>query len=456
MKKLIYSMVALAMTAMTFTSCEDVPMPYNLPQKEDVKPLPEAKGSGTKEDPYNVAAALGKIKAQAANVNTEPMYVKGKIASISSVETATYFNATYYISDDGTATNQLCIFQSRYLGNKKFTSQEQIKVGDEVVVYGPFVNFNGNKPETVGKGATYLYSLNGKTEEGGNTGGETGTPKGDGTQASPFNAAAAAKAAKALDESGKVENVYITGIVSSVNDVNTQYGNATYAISDDGKEAGQFSVYRGLYLDGAKFTSADQIKVGQKVVILGTLVNYKGNTPQVAQGSKIISIDGNGGANTSKGLEIDFKKGVGEWTIDNKTKPAEVEKVWNNDAKYGMKATGFVGSTKKNYTTESWLVSPAFSLEGITKPVLSIHHALNFFKDIETAKKEAVVMISTDGSTWTELALSTYPEKLSWTYVDATIDLSAYAGKSKVQIALKYTSTDKKAGTWEVETISVK
>ena len=292
MKKLIYSMVALAMTAMTFTSCEDVPMPYNLPQKEDVKPLPEAKGSGTKEDPYNVAAALGKIKAQAANVNTEPMYVKGKIASISSVETATYGNATYYISDDGTATNQLYIFQSLYLGNKKFTSQEQIKVGDEVVVYGPFVNYNGNKPETVGKGATYLYSLNGKTEEGGNTGGETGTPKGDGTQASPFNAAAAAKAAKALDESGKVENVYITGIVSSVKDVNTQYGNATYAISDDGKEAGQFSVFRGLYLDGAKFTSADQIKLGQKVVILGTLVNYKGNTPQVAQGSKIISIDG--------------------------------------------------------------------------------------------------------------------------------------------------------------------
>lgn len=223
MKKLIYSMVALAMTAMTFTSCEDVPMPYNLPQKEDVKPLPEAKGSGTKEDPYNVAAALGKIKAQAANVNTEPMYVKGKIASISSVETATYGNATYYISDDGTATNQLYIFQSLYLGNKKFTSQEQIKVGDEVVVYGPFVNYNGNKPETVGKGATYLYSLNGKTEEGGNTGGETGTPKGDGTQASPFNAAAAAKAAKALDESGKVENVYITGIVSSVKDVNTQF-----------------------------------------------------------------------------------------------------------------------------------------------------------------------------------------------------------------------------------------
>ena len=33
MKKLFYSLFALAMTAMTFTSCEDVPMPYDDPNK---------------------------------------------------------------------------------------------------------------------------------------------------------------------------------------------------------------------------------------------------------------------------------------------------------------------------------------------------------------------------------------------------------------------------------------
>jgi hypothetical protein len=31
MKKLFYSLFALAMTAMTLTSCEDVPEPYNNP-----------------------------------------------------------------------------------------------------------------------------------------------------------------------------------------------------------------------------------------------------------------------------------------------------------------------------------------------------------------------------------------------------------------------------------------
>ena len=33
MKKLFYSLFMMALTAMTFTSCEDVPMPYDDPNK---------------------------------------------------------------------------------------------------------------------------------------------------------------------------------------------------------------------------------------------------------------------------------------------------------------------------------------------------------------------------------------------------------------------------------------
>ncbi|MCM1502013.1 MAG: BACON domain-containing protein [Bacteroidales bacterium] len=129
---------------------------------------------------------------------------------------------------------------------------------------------------------------------GGSTGGEVvGTPEGDGTEASPYNAAAALAAAKALAADAKSEEVYVKGIVSSISEVSTQYGNATYCISDDGTVAGQFSVYRGYYLNGDKFTASDQIKVGDKVVICGQLTNYKGNTPQVNQGSKLISLNGN-------------------------------------------------------------------------------------------------------------------------------------------------------------------
>lgn len=59
----------------------------------------------------------------------------------------------------------------------------------------------------------------------------------------------------------------------------------------DGTTTTQFDVYNGYGLNGAKFTSADELKVGQKVKIVGTLVNYKGNTPEYNYGSKILSIE---------------------------------------------------------------------------------------------------------------------------------------------------------------------
>ena len=87
----------------------------------------------------------------------------------------------------------------------------------------------------------------------------------------------------------------MSGIVSKIGEISTQFGNATYYLSEDGTTSGeQFEVFRGLYTDGAKFTSEDQLKVGQKVTVLGTLVNYMGNTPEMAQGSKIVSIEGSG------------------------------------------------------------------------------------------------------------------------------------------------------------------
>lgn len=129
---------------------------------------------------------------------------------------------------------------------------------------------------------------------GGSTGGEVvGTPEGNGTEASPYNVAAALAATNALAADAPSDEVYIKGIISSISEIDTgSYGNATYYISDDGTTAGQFMVFRGYYLNGDKFTAADQIKVGDNVVVCGKLVNYKGNTPEVNAGSKIISLNG--------------------------------------------------------------------------------------------------------------------------------------------------------------------
>lgn len=260
----------------------------------------EPAGEGTQASPYNVAAALNIIKALDASAQTEPMYVKGKISSIKSVETAQYGNANYYISDDGTNSNELYIFQSFYLGNVKFTSADQIKVGDEVVIYGPFVNYMGNTPETAGKGASYIYSLNGKTADNG--GSEDPTPgeaTGDGTAESPFNSVAANNYASSL-AAGEIssEEVYIKGkIVSIKENFTTQYGNAAFYISDDGTSANQFYVFRTLYLNNEKYTEGDVLSVGDDVVICGKVTNYMGNTPETAQNeSYLYSWTKNGGS----------------------------------------------------------------------------------------------------------------------------------------------------------------
>lgn len=140
-------------------------------------PAADPKGSGTKEDPYNVAAALNYTKALAADVNSDKeIYIKGKVSTISSEFKAdNYGNATFYISDDGTANNQFYAFRSLYLKNTKYTEgNTNIKVGDDVVICGKVVNYKGNTPETVAN-QSYLYSLNGKTEgenQGGSTGGD--------------------------------------------------------------------------------------------------------------------------------------------------------------------------------------------------------------------------------------------------------------------------------------------
>ena len=99
---------------------------------------------GTAENPLTVAAAIQAIndnKWTSSNPSPE-YYVKGIISSIEEIDTGTYGNATYYISDDGTRANELNVFRGYYLNGEKFTSTDQIKVGDDVVVVGELMKYN--------------------------------------------------------------------------------------------------------------------------------------------------------------------------------------------------------------------------------------------------------------------------------------------------------------------------
>ena len=420
------------------------------------EPSGDAKGTGTQSDPFNIAAAIAKCKEIGTTVSTENYYVKGYVV-IGGIVTGGYGNVSFDMADSKDGGAIFKAFQVAGTDGEKLKDGYEVKAGSEVVVYGPIYNYQGNTPETAGKSAAQIVTIDGKptSDSGGDTPTET-----LGTKDNPLNVAKALEYISALEDNAKTDKyAYVKGTIKTIKTKDediAKYKNIDYIITDGTNEV---TVFRGKNLDNTDFTAAGQINVGDEVIVYGQLTKYVKDgavTPEVAQGNYLVSLksSGSGGGGQSS-YSINFKtNGQGEWTINDKTKPAEVEKIWQYDSKYGMKATAFVNST--NYASESLLISPKFSLEGASKATLTIKHAINFFASVDAAKTEAQVLVSTDGGTnWTALTLNGWPDKLSWTFFESTADFSAYAGKKDLQIALKYTSTADKAGTWEIESITI-
>lgn len=150
-------------------------------------------------------------------------------------------------------------------------------------------------------------------------------------------------------------------------------------------------------------------------------------------------------------LSEPFDASQGNFTIDNIKLADGVDFVWKwASAAYGMKASGYVNSTK--YDLQSRLKSPAIDLKSAKSAKLMFDQAINFASDM---KQECKVQISTDGKTWTDLDVQGYPTENSWTFVSSTADLTKYCGKT-IYIGFLYSSTPTGAPTWEVKNFVVK
>ena len=250
---------------------------------------PATKGDGTLANPFSPAEANAYVAAMAADVTSDnDIYVKGKIIEITDKNqfSTQYGNCTFYISDDGTdKDDKFYVFRTLYLGNVKYTEGPLPKAGDEVIICGKVVNYKGNTPETSANNS-YIYSLNGKTSA------EEEKPSEAGSAANPFTVAQAIAKCIETGETKTEQEFYAKGKISSIKEVSVSYGNATFNISDDGKDENFVTVYRAYSIDKENFASEDEIKVGDEVIIVGQLVNYKGNTPEFAQGCYIYSLNG--------------------------------------------------------------------------------------------------------------------------------------------------------------------
>lgn len=253
-------------------------------------PSGDPKGTGTKDDPFNIAAAIAKCVEIGTNPSTEKYYVKG-IAVKDATASGGYGNISIDLGDSKDATAIFKAFQVAGTDGEKLADGYKVNTGDEVVVYGPIYNYQGNTPETAGKSAAQIVTINGKST-GESGGGDTPSEETKTATIAEFLAAPVST------------NVWyqLTGTIKSLKDGDL-YGN--FDLED---ETGSVYVY-GLLSEkgGAKkkfqeLVAAQGLQAGTKITIIGNRGEYNGN-PQVlnAYFVKVESGGGSGGGDTPSG-----------------------------------------------------------------------------------------------------------------------------------------------------------
>ena len=325
MKK-IARLMTLALVVFALASCEDVPSPFGTvtPPKGDSRgsDIPPT-GTGTATDPFNVQKAIDFVKELGADVESETaLYVKGKVLSISEIS-ASYGNASFILSDDTEGTNKFTAYRVKGFNNQKITDEKMIKVGDDVIICGKIVNYKGNTPETV-QNTGYIYSVNGKT---GGDPAPTGEAKGTGTQADPFNIAAAIAKCKEIGTTASTEKYYVKGIVVKGGTVSGGFGNVTFDMGDTKDATTTFKAFQVAGTDGEKLADGYTVNAGDEVVIYGPIYNYQGNTPETSgkSAAQIVTINGKKTSEGSGGTPSSEVKTV---TIAEFNAAAESTDVW--------------------------------------------------------------------------------------------------------------------------------
>ncbi|MBD5228674.1 MAG: hypothetical protein HDS69_01310 [Bacteroidales bacterium] len=426
----------------------------------------EGTGDGTLESPYDAVRALAIINAGV--MSKDKVYIKGKVSKIDEIDTGSYGNATYYISNDGTANGQLQVFRGYYLNGDKFTASDAIKVGDEVVILGQLIMYN-TTPE-VAQGSS-IISING---EGGSTVTPPVTGDGEGTQENPYNTASVialnptSTTEAPAGGSGVWVKGYIVGYMPSSG--STALSNTVFGAPADGKT----NLVLGPTADCTDYTQCISVQLpnndvrtalnlqenpgnlGAEVLLFGDVMKYCGG-PGLKNTTKYV-LNGQGTTDPgtpSTGSEIysGLVSGLDGWTIDNVTMPAEATYIWDwkvyNGSGY-LNGSAYINAA---YASEAYAYTTV-DLTGKTDATLTFDHAAKF----QTTLRELCgLVVRVEGtSSWTALTIPTWPDAGVWTFVSSgDISLKAYAGK-KIEIGFKYGSSTAGADTWEIKNFTIK
>ncbi len=234
--------------------------------KQDAFVLPHGESA---DDPFTIEEAIAKCLEIGSTSDGVIYYARGYISSIKEVSTS-YGNATFNISDDGSDDNALTVYRSKWLENASFTDEDQIGVGDEVIIRGKLVNFTRDNVSFTPEFSGDVYVVSHKQA-------------GPGSRLRPFTADEANDFIMKNLEVGQVtdDEYYIAGEIVNIakesDFFNAKYGNASFYIADDDDPSNEtFYVFRTLYLGNRKWVEGDtQIQKGDQVVVCSRLTKYQ-------------------------------------------------------------------------------------------------------------------------------------------------------------------------------------
>lgn len=341
MKKVLIPLLAITLTVIAFTSCEDVPAPYSINYDESKNPNPNTGGGSattdilnTQETAWTVAQAIQKIKD--ANGSVKGLaYVKGIISKVIAYN-STYKSISYNIVDEKGNTEYIQVYSGKGLNGADFKAETDLNVGDQVVLIGNLKSYTNKRKEIIMevdktskivsliKGATppVLPDLN--------------------TEATAWTTDQAV--AKIKESNSKLAaQAYVKGIITDVwNKVNND-GSLSYKIKTDGSTE-EIQIYAGLNKGGVKFSANTDLKKGQTVIVKGYLMPFqkkdKKTIYEMDKGSVIVNITGEGTTPLQEDPKANPTKPVGaETIIDCSDFGKEDKPVVSYEAKDGTKLT---------------------------------------------------------------------------------------------------------------------
>lgn len=488
MRKFLWMMMAAALIG--FTACDnaDDPVdPGNGGGNGSGSLIPE--GDGTEASPLNVTQALARKN------NNSVAWVKGYIvgqvpgASLREAEFQQPFSNPVYTNDDGSTTigdvgTNVLIADSPVEDNVSACLVVQLPAG-AIRNQLNLVTNQGNDGKVVELQGTlqqYFGAFGLKSVTAAKLEGQTitdgpvnpGDPTGNGTEASPYNVAAA------IGQNNSGVSAFVQGyIVGQV---------AGKALDTDSQFAPPFTPAEGstvgtniLIADSQTETSPDKCLVVQlspgefrdalnlitvpdnykKIVVLqGKLQKYFNS-----YGMKEVSLAKIDGKTIGTPVNPDnaifsetFASSMGNFTQYS----VLGDQVWEwRSAQYGVVMSGFAND--RSNANEDWLISPVIDLAGKTGVTLSFDQAINK-GEVKNVKSNHTLWMSnnyTSGdpstATWTQVTITNYPPGNSWTFVSSgEIPVPAAFLTANMRFAFKYLCSDQESASWEIKNVVVK